>query len=521
MLAVVVSSVPERIQPMYRFASLPLIGFMALLGSARGEGPPPSLASFVDKETVAVAHIDLTKLDIKKSLQRFVGSDAAKGMSDEGPAKIWNWAEAIRKAGGTDLDFVLRVGEVPRSLIIVLPLAAGADRAALERLLKGEGHVKPFRTWHEVAVIRGALVGGDPVDLEQLRRADPKTLPPAWLAEAMSLGAGEVRVALAPNAGLLQILDQQNAILPPVFGGGPASQVFRAFKWASVRVSLEPKAALHATVLAKDPESAKDLQRREAEIRKVFSGPRAALPEIVKIIEMIQVKADGDRLTSDFDIEQAVALLRPSIERQRLQAKRLQCMNNLKQIVLAMHNYQAANNTFPPAFVADKDGKPLLSWRVLILPYLNEKALFDEFHLDESWSSPHNKALIARMPEVFKCLDADLPAGRTRYLTPRGEATLFPGAEGIDIAQVTDGTSNTIAVVESAAGNSIVWTAPNDWEVIPAELKPEAVLKSHPGGSNVAFADGSVRFLKGTIDAQVLNALLTRAAGEVIAADAF
>jgi prepilin-type processing-associated H-X9-DG protein len=245
------------------------------------------------------------------------------------------------------------------------------------------------------------------------------------------------------------------------------------------------------------------------------------MPEFARFIEPIAVKFDGERLTSNIDLEEAARLLRPAFVRQQAEMKRMQCMNNLKQIMLAMHNYHSANNTFPPAFRANKAGKPLLSWRVLILPYLGQQELYNEFHLDEPWHSPHNKALIARMPEVYKCTDTDLPSGRTRYLTPRGEATLFPGAEGIGIQQVTDGTSNTIAVVESGAGDSVVWTVPNDWEVILSELKPGSTLRSHPGGSNVGFADGSVRFLKGTISPRVLEALLTRAGGEIIAADAF
>ena len=74
-----------------------------------------------------------------------------------------------------------------------------------------------------------------------------------------------------------------------------------------------------------------------------------------------------------------------------------------KQIGLAIHNYIAVHDSFPPAFTQDKAGKPLLSWRVLILPYLEQDALFKEFHLDEAWDSPHNKALIARMPVTYRC----------------------------------------------------------------------------------------------------------------------
>ena len=83
-------------------------------------------------------------------------------------------------------------------------------------------------------------------------------------------------------------------------------------------------------------------------------------------------------------------------------AIRAQCTNNEKQIALALHNYHDQHNSFPPAFSQGKDGKPLLSWRVLILPFLDQQqALYDQFHLDEAWDSPHNRTLIAKMPAVL------------------------------------------------------------------------------------------------------------------------
>ncbi len=127
-------------------------------------------------------------------------------------------------------------------------------------------------------------------------------------------------------------------------------------------------------------------------------------------------------------------------------------MNNLKQIGLAMHNYHATNGSFPPAYTVDKDGKPLLSWRVLILPFLEQEALYKEFHLDEPWDSPHNKPLIERMPTSYVCpseSDRRVDRGKTTYLTPRGKATIFPGPEGIKIQKITDGSSNTIFAVDA------------------------------------------------------------------------
>ena len=83
----------------------------------------------------------------------------------------------------------------------------------------------------------------------------------------------------------------------------------------------------------------------------------------------------------------------------------MQCQNNLRNIGLAMVNYSSSHNVFPLAGTVSPDGKPLLSWRVLMLPYLDQQPLYEEFKLDEPWDSPNNKPLLARMPGVFKCPD--------------------------------------------------------------------------------------------------------------------
>ena len=89
-----------------------------------------------------------------------------------------------------------------------------------------------------------------------------------------------------------------------------------------------------------------------------------------------------------------IALLLPAVQAAREAARRSQCVNNLKQIGLAMHNYHAQQNKFPGAAITNKQGKPLLSWRVAILPLLDQQGLYEKFKLDEPWDSPHNRALL-------------------------------------------------------------------------------------------------------------------------------
>jgi prepilin-type processing-associated H-X9-DG protein len=217
-----------------------------------------------------------------------------------------------------------------------------------------------------------------------------------------------------------------------------------------------------------------------------------------------------------------VALLLPAVQSAREAARRAQCVNNLKQIGLAMHNYLSANNTFPKPAITDKDGKPLLSWRVAILPYLEQQELYNKFHLDEPWDSPHNKALINEIPPTYVCPSrANVEPGTTTYQVFVGKGAFFEKDQGTPIAGITDGTSNTIMVVE--ATDAVPWTSPDSDLEFDPDAKPSlyGAGSPHPGGFNALFGDGSVRFIKNSIAVQVFRALITRAGGEVIAADAF
>ena len=214
------------------------------------------------------------------------------------------------------------------------------------------------------------------------------------------------------------------------------------------------------------------------------------------------------------------ALLLPAVQAAREAARRAQCTYNLKLIALALHNYHDVSGGLPAAAILGKDGKPLLSWRVAILPYVEQQDLYNQFHLDEPWDSPHNKALIAKMPSVYSCPSRNRPeSGTTTYKVFVGGGAAFDPAKGVGFAAFSDGLSNTLAVVESKT--AVVWTKPDD---IPFDPKaPPSLLDAgspHPGGFNALMSDGSVRFLK-TINPKVFRDLITRSGGEIIPADAY
>jgi len=193
--------------------------------------------------------------------------------------------------------------------------------------------------------------------------------------------------------------------------------------------------------------------------------------------------------------------------------------NNLKQIALALHNYEHANGTLPPAGLTPPgDGKPLLSWRVALLPYLEQDALHKEFKFDEPWDGPHNRKLVARMPAIYRTPGVANPeAGTTHYRVFAGPRTAFeprPDGKGVRFGEIHDGTSNTAMVVEASEGT--IWTKPDELPFDPA--KPLAKLGVHEAGVAVAFCDGSVMTLAPNPKEADLRGLLTRDGGEFVSA---
>lgn len=201
-------------------------------------------------------------------------------------------------------------------------------------------------------------------------------------------------------------------------------------------------------------------------------------------------------------------------------ARRAQSQNHQKQIALAMLNFHSGRNAFPAGYSADEDGKPLLSWRVHVLPYLEEQALYNQFHLDEPWDSAHNKELIEQMPDFYLSPRSNAEVGKTTYLGVGGADGIFVRPEdgnhlGTDIRLIRDGTSNTAMTIEVTDKRAVTWTRPGDFA--PDKDNPKKGLFVSPGGvMSIGFADGSVRSIHKDIDNEVIMSVFTKDGGEVV-----
>ncbi len=209
----------------------------------------------------------------------------------------------------------------------------------------------------------------------------------------------------------------------------------------------------------------------------------------------------------------AAAKDEPKKDKDSEDADRERSVENLKRLMLAMHSYHDVNNHFPPAAIQDNDGKALLSWRVLVLPYVDQDELFKEFKLDEPWDSENNKKLLAKMPKIYAPPRGKHKEHSTVYQVFAGKGTVFENTQGARIADITDGTSNTIAIVEAA--EAVPWTKPADLAYDPEKPLPKM------GGMfkdvfHAAFCDGAVHTLKLKFDEQTMRLAINPSDGQVI-----
>jgi prepilin-type processing-associated H-X9-DG protein len=272
--------------------------------------------------------------------------------------------------------------------------------------------------------------------------------------------------------------------------------------------------------MAKRPESSDPVEQAMAQYSQRMIDRMLQSVRPVRQGQTLTLASGGGnpQMASVATIGILVALLLPAVQAAREAGRRAMSTNNLKQIGLAMHNYCDARKQLPARAIFDKQGKPLLSWRVQLLPYVEEDVLYKQFHLDEPWDSEHNRTLIPNMPKLFQNPSGTGRPGMANYLAVCGEGLAFDGTKGRRLADFTDGLSHTILVVEADDDRAVVWTKPDDWQC-DAEHPLAGLGRAHPGGFNALLADGSVRFLPNTIDPKVFRAMLTIAGGELIPRD--
>lgn len=235
-------------------------------------------------------------------------------------------------------------------------------------------------------------------------------------------------------------------------------------------------------------------------------------PDGVNVLYGVPKPEDMDAFVQD--LKPVVTQLFAAVSQARGAARRMSSRNNLKQIGLAFHNYHDVFGAFP-RHGGDADGQSKgLSWRVYLLPFLDQAPLYDRFNPDEPWDSDHNKKLIAEMPDVFKTEGVVKPGHTSLHVFTGKNAPFGDGSQKTGIRNFTDGTSNTFLMVTAGADKADVWTKPGGLEFnVKDGIK---MLGGIQESFQALMADGAVRTVSVDIDKDVLNNLIQHQDGNVM-----
>ena len=483
---------------------------------------PSVVQSSLNEQTVLVARIDLTRPDvatISKVLMELPDPSSQFGRASA------RFGQAFQKLAALDIHevfVVLSTEGLPnlQPTLVVSTVGRNADRDAIAKSL--------MAIWqNNVEIAPDGVIVSEAEPERRLLQGRCTGNRPEFVEAFAAIKDAQVQVAIGVSKDARRVLQEFLPQLPSRLGASAVTHITDGWRWIGLGITPSTMPSVRLVVQAKDVRSAESLQQIavvgldlaiESEAIKSFFKDTAGLAPL------LTPSTESDRLvwsltqTNNGAVRLMHEVVAPLAGLMETNNRRMRTIDHLKQIGLAMHIYHDNHSNFPPAAVVGGDGRRLISWRVLLLPLLNEKELFEEFRLNEPWDSDHNRKLVSRMPDVFASSTVTRDQrlnGMTTYLGPIAEKTLFAVPEGAAIKQIIDGTSNTIMVVDANAEAAVPWTKPDDLLV---DLKqPLKGLEGQADGNFwVLMCDGSVRKVSGKIDAETMRRLLQINDGEVV-----
>lgn len=536
---------------MFRSVFSIIVAAIAALTAARAAAGAElgALAKYLTDDVVAVGYLDLTKVNASAAVDELarleVATESEVAQARAAASAVQESYRELTRRGAMRAFALVRMTDLAhRGPTWVIEVAPDGDAVAVAALLQGWSAAAQnnprLRGPAMIAPVEVTTEGG--VVLGAASEAHMATLKASNSKEVRPSAATALETLLAKDAGLIvfgdpdsrRVLREMFPQLPEPFAKIDGKLIADGVTWAAFTLKLPPDPVVGVAIEATNEETAKTLSDAADQGLAMLNGlilaasvkGDADAASLIPVVALLKPESNGTRLSMALgdDQDEIVAfqqLVAPAVRAAREAARRSVRVNNFKQIALAMHNYHDAKKSFPPAASYDAAGKPLLSWRVMILPYIEQQELYNQFHLDEPWDSEHNRTLIPKMPALFA--DPEMPdlaaAGRTTTLLPVGEGTAFEGREGKSYRDIPDGTSNTILAVEVVAERAVPWTKPEDWEVDLADplrgvRRPEGEKRG--GVFTAAYCDGSVRVIHSNIDPTAFKGLLTIAGDEAV-----
>jgi len=506
-------------------ASLPLLLLAATGGltveaqESAGQSPAEKVAPFIDDLTRGVIHIDLKRADVEPLMDLAVPI-VPQAAFYEAPFRIefeqlWT---ALQAAGIEEIFVVLSLAELPQQLwFVVAPCPGDLDSKKLAPQLPAG---LPVRLDAKQRLTIECLANGDSGrvlfigiedTLNRLKRNQPK-LRPELAAAFESIGDAPLRVVCIPTDDDRRVAEELFPTLPDALGGGPSTVLSRGLQWAAVAVDLKPEPRIRLIVQSTDAPAAEALRRHCMKSLASYGQDERLVPEAVEDRLALALDKPGGGLKA---LQGLTSLLvRLVIEKTTRE--------QMKKLALAMVNWHDTHKSFPAQAKCDDQGRPLLSWRVHILPFLGSEArrLYYQFKLDEPWDSEHNRRLIKKMPDVYTMLGSKAAReGRTCYARPVGKNTTCPANRAIDYSDIADGSSNTVMIVEVDDEHAVLWTKPKDLDFDIDN--PAKGLGGHiPGTARAVFCDAQTHVLRHLLTdpdrADQLRAIFTRNGGELV-----
>lgn len=481
------------------------------------------VAPFIDSTTYGLMHVDLTRVKAGPVVDLLVRIIPESGhRRDMAEQELSQFVDELTGAGFEEVYFAVNLAHLapPGPVYTILPIDEDSD---VEALLKPVSKRRPQGSVEdESRRIGNVLILADPRMITLLDSIEPEERPGLEKAfEAAGDTVAQVLIIPPPHVG--KVLEAMMPTLPEQIGGGSTEVFTRGIKWAAIGVNSPPDLSIRVVIQSEDERAAEALRDKLADILQRVSRNQVVkerFPKLAGTTDVLLPEVQGDRSTLVLDEESGnlatlLSVITLPVAKARSNAAGGRSANNLKQSVIAMHNYHDVYRRLPGKSNFDGDGNPLLSWRVHILPFIEQQKLYEQFHLDEPWDSEHNRKLIEKMPEIYLSPASKLSQeeGRASHLRPTGEATACPPGPGITFKDIRDGTTNTIMFVEVDDDRAVIWTKPDDLTV-DMDNPADGLGGLYEGGFWAAMCDGSIRSFKASAPAEALRGLFTRAGRE-------
>jgi hypothetical protein len=543
----------RRLLFLFLFVAFP---FQNVLHSAEEES---KISQLIEEQTIIVAQIDCTKINLPTIISEILPQENQRHVEE-----IAQNTKAIISKTGLKNVYVIGNIQLPILFYLAIPKEDKVDIEAINKLMAEIGFEQQFeiRETADFKLLIPSFMAPYSLrqsdDLKQITDATVPKLPvlrKEFVEASKELENYPIKISVSLPSFVKRILNETK---PTFFENDKQvdfSILLNQFRWLAIGIDPK-KSEIHVVTETQAENKTQDfltelnnlidvgfdqfIKLADSEVFKDkdyysewfsvdFDGfTKSIISQRKVILEFLTPKVQGKSIVFHYSskviselIQKLSAQIKTSITVVQDIQTRTKSKNNLKQLILAVHNYHDINNAIPPAFTVDANGKPLHSWRVLILPYIEEYAMYKNIRLNESWDSEYNKQFHDKMPAIYRSpTDQSGQKRDTVYCAIVGKDTVFKeDGKKITFNHVTDGTSNTIIFVERQT--PVCWMKPEDITQEDAfkgiNKGGDKGIKAIQGIMNAAFLDGSVRFLhEKKINEKVLKAYITISGGELI-----